>query len=162
LLPGQCIQKFPSRTLPDGLLEKVENLVKVIHAHGVTHGDLHQKNIIVNEGGEIGFIDWASAQVFGAGQRNAAKERIFRELCILDRRAVAKLKCRHAPQHVTLQERDLLQRTTRLYSAAKKVSLIFAALRGRKHYHKAKNGKKFRANKFERRFAKHPYVGDNK
>jgi hypothetical protein len=160
-LPGTRVQKFPSRTLPIELLHKVEELVETLHARGVTHGDLHQKNILVDEEGQVALIDWATAQVFGTRRRNAAKERIFQELCALDRRAVAKLKCRHVPQMLTSQERDLLQNASRLYRSMKKLSLVFAALRGRAHYQKIRSGKKFQRNKFARRLAKHPSLGDN-
>ncbi|HVF09313.1 MAG TPA: phosphotransferase, partial [Abditibacteriaceae bacterium] len=126
---GKSVMRFARNTLPVEFLEQVEKFVKALHARGVTHGDLHKDNILVEEDGSVAFIDWATANAFGP-RPHGLKARIFAEWRALDRRALAKLKALHAPRTVTPDEREmLLHGGSRLYRGIKRLRHIGEKLR---------------------------------
>jgi len=127
---GTPVNRFEAGTLPAAALEQLGRLVEALHARGVTHGDLHQSNILVADDGAITLIDWATASHFGTRPRGL-KAKFFNEWRTLDKRAVAKLKARHAPALLTQEERDILwQGGSGLYRAVKKVRHGVGRLRG--------------------------------
>ncbi|HVF10514.1 MAG TPA: RIO1 family regulatory kinase/ATPase [Abditibacteriaceae bacterium] len=128
--PGTPANRFADGTLPATALQRLSTLIEVLHARGVTHGDLHQHNILIADDGSLTLLDWATASQFGP-RRRALKARLFDEWCTLDKRAVAKLKARHAPALLTGEERDILwQGGSGLYRAVKKVRHGVGKLRG--------------------------------
>jgi tRNA A-37 threonylcarbamoyl transferase component Bud32 len=146
--------------LSSEVLQRVSDLVNVLHAHGVTHGDLHQENILVGDDGSVAFIDWATANVFSKRAREprprGVKGWTFDEWRALDLRAVAKLKAFHAPQTLAEDERDILERGgSRLYHTVKKARLAGERLRGKEKYEKMRRQGRFSSNaKFAKKLAK--------
>ena len=128
--PGTPANSFAERTVPEAALQKLGELVEALHARGVTHGDLHQHNILVADDGSITLLDWATASQFGPRPRGL-KARLFSEWSNLDKRAVAKLKARHAPALLTGEEREILwQGGSGVYRAVKKLRHGVGRLRG--------------------------------
>lgn len=104
---GRQAEHINTYEMPDGASEKVQQLVSEMHRRGVTHGDLHGFNILIDEAGEVALIDWATACVFGKNPPGA-KKLLFEEWKALDERALAKVKIIHDPISITPRERDLL------------------------------------------------------
>lgn len=128
---GKPLIIFVPDTLPPSVVPRIEECVTQFHARGVTHGDLHSRNVLIDPQGEIAFIDWASACAFDK-KRNAWQERVFNELCALDRRAVAKIKSNYMPHAITEEEQQsLLYGSSPAYRAVKKLRYGFDRLRGR-------------------------------
>jgi len=86
---------------------QLEALLAEIGERGITHGDLHRKNILRSPEGRIFVIDWATAHVYGT-RRSPFKNWTYGEFRALDRRAVAKVKFHIARGLLTTAERDLL------------------------------------------------------
>jgi predicted Ser/Thr protein kinase len=114
--PGTPLKSWEPGSVPPQVLAALSKLLGDIHARGVTHGDLHADNILLEQraGGafEIALIDWATACVFGRGAASAksrARAWSFGEWRALDERALAKLKRAHAPEELTTREVDLLE-----------------------------------------------------
>ncbi len=129
---GTPIKEFARGEVAPGVLEKIEALVAAMHRRGVTHGDLHGANILVNEQGAVALIDWATAGFFGDTPRGA-KAASFAQWRALDERALAKLKLLHAPQRVTPHEREiLLSGPSGFYRFVKRLRFLFAIVRGKK------------------------------
>jgi aminoglycoside phosphotransferase (APT) family kinase protein len=127
---GRQLETIAQDELPDGVAEKVEQLVSKMHARGVTHGDLHGNNILVDDSGEVALIDWATASVFGANP-SGAKKFAFEEWRALDERALAKIKVVYTPSTLTERERDLiLNGGSRVYRFVKKFKYGIEKLRG--------------------------------
>lgn len=129
---GQKVSDVSEASMPPGLVDSIEALVKVIHSRGVTHGDLHTDNILITEKG-CGFalIDWATAYYFGAHPRGWRKV-LFHELSALDDRAMAKLKVTYQPASVTERQRDLLLNGgSSVYRGCKSLRHFLEKLRGR-------------------------------
>ena len=127
---GKKIEDFNSWELPDGAVEKLEELVREMHERGVTHGDLHGHNILVDEEGNVALIDWATASTFGT-HPSGPKKFSFEEWRALDERALAKVKIIHNPIDITERQRDLLiNGGSRIYRFLKKFKGSFERARG--------------------------------
>ena len=127
---GVPIEKLSKWEVPDNAVRKIENLVEEMHARGITHGDLHGYNILVDEAGEIAMIDWATASTFGGRQRGL-KSFTFGEWQALDERALAKVKIESAPLAITPREHDLLLNGgSKIYRFVKKFKSLGENLRG--------------------------------
>ncbi|RYG63212.1 hypothetical protein EON80_21680, partial [bacterium] len=105
--PGKPIMKWEKDKVSVEILEELGDIIRQAHERGIIHGDLHRSNILISEDGVLTVIDWATAGVFGK-TRLGLKAFTFKEWCALDRRAVAKLKARHAPHSLTAAEIELL------------------------------------------------------
>jgi tRNA A-37 threonylcarbamoyl transferase component Bud32 len=128
--PGQPLDKLLWWQVPDDVIEKIENLVAQIHARGITHGDLHGYNVLVDESGEVTLIDWATASTFGR-RRGTAKALTFSEWRALDERALAKIKIVFAPVDMTPLQHDLLLNGgSRVYRFVKNFKRIGERMRG--------------------------------
>ena len=101
---GQQLKKFARGEVQSAVIERVEAALQRAHAAGIVHGDLHRENILVDENGQISILDWASASVFGQNKR-----RLWHEWLALDRRALAKIKARYAPQLLADEEKLILE-----------------------------------------------------
>jgi serine/threonine protein kinase len=128
--PGRPLDKLKWWQVPDNVVEKIENLVAQIHARGITHGDLHGYNVLVDEGGAVALIDWATASTFGE-RRGAAKSFTFDEWRALDERALAKIKIYFEPVDMTPLQHDLLLNGgSRIYRFVKSFKRIGERVRG--------------------------------
>ncbi len=127
---GEPLDKLKSWQVSGDVVEKIERLMATIHARGITHGDLHGYNVLVDEKGAITFIDWATASTFGA-RRGVAKSFTFDEWRALDERALAKIKIIFAPIDITPLQHDLLLHGgSRIYRFVKSFKRVGEAVRG--------------------------------
>ncbi len=127
---GRPIEKLSKWEIPEDTVEKIEKLVEEMHARGITHGDLHGYNILVNEIGEIALIDWATASTFPM-RRGGLKSFTFEEWQALDDRALAKVKIETAPLSITPRQHDLLLNGgSRIYSFFKNFKNFGERVRG--------------------------------
>lgn len=128
--PGQPLDKLAWWDVPEDVVADIEELVEEIHGRGITHGDLHGYNVLVDEDGEITLIDWATASTFGE-RRGAAKSFTFDEWRALDDRALAKIKIVYAPTEITPTQHDLLLNGgSRIYRFVKNFKSVGERLRG--------------------------------
>jgi tRNA A-37 threonylcarbamoyl transferase component Bud32 len=136
---GRAACDFDEGQLPGGVLDRLEKLMNDVHARGVTNGDLHLNNVLVDDAGNVTLIDWATASTFGRRPRGV-KAKAFDEWCALDRRTIAKLKALNAPHLLTEDEGDaLLHGGTRLYRFVKSFRHTFDRLRGRQRERTVQN-----------------------
>jgi hypothetical protein len=71
-LDGEPLHR--ARELPIDFFERLEALVRALHARGVAHNDLHkEQNIIVGPGGAPGLIDFQLASVHARSSRTLAR-----------------------------------------------------------------------------------------
>jgi serine/threonine protein kinase len=147
---GRKAVHFPRRSLGADVINRAENILQAAHARGVTHGDLHNDNILVHDDGSVTLIDWATAICFGA-KPSGLKAFTFSEWRAIDERSIAKLKITHMPEAITASEREqLLRGGSKLYRNVKKVRGWFQRLRGQDNEAALRAQKKFhyRAKKY--------------
>ncbi|HEX8550532.1 MAG TPA: phosphotransferase [Abditibacteriaceae bacterium] len=131
-LPGKPMHGLKYGEVSDETLQKLVALTAKVHACGVTHGDLHQQNVMLGPNGEVGLIDWATAHVWGANPTGA--RRVVRdEFLALDRRSLAKIKVYHARHLLSAEDIDLIKNgASKAYRAVKSVRRVGERLRGKK------------------------------
>jgi len=105
---GDSVLPLAPGEFPSSAVENLERLIQRVRALGVTHGDLHRDNILLDEAGRVCVIDWATACVFGAAPQGL-KAWTWREWQALDLRSLAKIKARHAPHLLRPDERERLE-----------------------------------------------------
>jgi hypothetical protein len=141
---GRKAVHFARRSLGADVIQRTEDILKAAHARGVTHGDLHKDNILVNDDGSVTLIDWATAICFGA-KPVGVKAFTFSEWRAIDERSIAKLKITHTPEAITARERELLLRGgSKVYRNVKKVRGWFQRLRGQDNEGALRAQQKFR------------------
>jgi hypothetical protein len=141
---GKKAVHFPRGTLSAEAVQRVSDIVHAAHQNGVTHGDLHGDNILIDGDGNVTLIDWATAICFGA-QPRGLRARIFQEWRGVDERAIAKLRIMHTPTAITARERELLLRGgSKLYRNVKKVRGWIQQLRGKSNEAALRSQHKFR------------------
>lgn len=129
--PGAQMETMTTSGVPREAVVRLIKLVEQLHARGVTHGDLHKQNVLVDEQGNVTLIDWATAHVFRSP--HGARRWLFEEFCALDRRSLAKIKVYHARDLVTENDIELIRNgTSRAYRAVKSVRRAGDKLRGKK------------------------------
>jgi tRNA A-37 threonylcarbamoyl transferase component Bud32 len=129
-LPGTALSDVARRTVSDATMDRLEELIHTLHRRGVTHGDLHLENILVDDSGNVTLLDWATAHVFD--KRNKAQQWLFEEWQALDLRAVAKAKVYHARHLVTEKDQEFLEGGSRTYRFIKSLRRTSDKLRGKK------------------------------
>ena len=135
-LAGAALKSLKPRNYPPEATSQIETLVRNLHARGVTHGDLHDSNILVEQnenGAAVSLIDWATALVWKTG-RSAPQQRLFREFQSLDLRSVAKMKLFYDRDHLRDDELQLLEKGgSTLYRGVKNVRHRFDKMRGKQN-----------------------------
>jgi predicted Ser/Thr protein kinase len=129
-VPGTSAFDLGEVPLSEATVRRLESLVIELHRRGVTHGDLHRDNILV-DGERVYLVDWATSCAWGTAPRNF-KAWMRGECERLDSRAVAKFKLRHAPHLLSEGERRLLcEGGTRLYRFVKGFRRAWQRVRGK-------------------------------
>lgn len=106
-IPGTVLSAYKKKEIPRIFFESLEQLVAEMHKRGVVHGDLRLKNILVTEDMKPYLIDFATA--FTYSENSFAPWRWFcRYMRKVDRRVLAKLKAKLAPQWLSDTDRQLL------------------------------------------------------
>lgn len=94
--PGILFSRYTSESrMPDRFLDGLEETVAGMHARGVAHGDLqNRENILVGPDGEATVFDFGTA-VHQGDRFPPFSGTLFHLLAELDRRAVLKYRLRH-------------------------------------------------------------------
>lgn len=82
------------------------SLLAEIHAHGVAHGDIRRKNIMVLRTGAPALIDFQTAFLRG---RFPWEKGMFSLMCKVDRWNLIRIKARSFPRYLTTDERAFLE-----------------------------------------------------
>ena len=101
LVPGRTLDGDLFRARPRELFAQLSALIDSLHALGVFHLDLHQrKNLLVDENGRLGVVDFGAAVVLGPAARALLGGLMTRS----DRHAPYKFLARFAPEELTPEE----------------------------------------------------------
>lgn len=79
--------------LPAALFDRLDAVLEALHRRGIAIGDLHHRDVLVDEGGGLTVVDFATAWLAPAGA-GRARRAIFRRLAAQDRLAAARLRAR--------------------------------------------------------------------
>jgi predicted Ser/Thr protein kinase len=85
-VPGRLLTELRGTTVPGAVFDRLDALLAAIHARGVAIGDLHRRNILVDEQGAVGIIDFEIA----FDERRGLRRWLTRRARHLDRFAAAR------------------------------------------------------------------------
>lgn len=66
-VPGRLLTELRGSEVPVAVFDRLDALVDAIHARGISVGDLHRRNILVDSDGAVGIIDFELALDTGTG-----------------------------------------------------------------------------------------------
>lgn len=105
-LDGVRLPKKDEAPPPPQFWERARTLMDQLHDHGVGHGDLRRKNILLGPGGEAFLIDFATASFRkGDGRAGGLANFIYRRYCRVDNVTFARIKASYGT--VALDEEEL-------------------------------------------------------
>lgn len=88
------LSSLDRRSVPRVTLERLEGVVRDLHARGVALGDLHHRDVLVGRNGEVRVVDLATAWVLG-DRPGALRRVLFEHLRQLDLVALARMIARY-------------------------------------------------------------------
>jgi predicted Ser/Thr protein kinase len=115
---GRPLQTFRCGEVSPDTFRALEAIIRNLHSHGITHGDLHHRDIIIDAAGNPFVIDFSSA-VRRGGKRNPVRGWLFRQSCRMDLRSVFKLKSRFLETPLSREESVYLDRAPLLHRIGK-------------------------------------------
>lgn len=95
LLPGRPLAEHEPASLPGAVFDRLDALLASIHDRGVALGDLHHRDVLVDERGAVRLVDFATAVVAGRDP-GPLRRRLVARLQLADRDAAARLRRRYA------------------------------------------------------------------
>jgi predicted Ser/Thr protein kinase len=110
VLPGEPLTREAFEAHPSALAEGLRRILRAMHARGVYHLDLRQRQNILVEGETVSIVDFGAAWMPSWASRWLLAG-IFRWV---DRQAVLKYVARHAPQDLSRDEARSVLRFLRL------------------------------------------------
>lgn len=63
LPPTVPLAQLPSETIPDSVLDDAWRQLQAAHSHGITHRDLDENSIVLDESGALWIVDWERGEV---------------------------------------------------------------------------------------------------
>lgn len=100
-LEGRPLDREAFQARPRAMAEALRARIDAIHARGVFHMDLRQRQNVLHDGkGGVAFVDFGAALALGAAGRRV----LGRLLGAVDRQAALKYLARYAPEALTEDE----------------------------------------------------------
>jgi len=127
------VEAQPLADLPHGsaaapIFDRLDAVIAGLHARGVAIADLHHRDVLVGDGGEVHVVDFAAACVLGE-KPSAFRRRLFTRLAAQDRLAAARMRARFTgrPEAEALAGFD--RHAVRLWGAGRRIKAFWDWLR---------------------------------
>ncbi|MBV1931092.1 MAG: phosphotransferase [Porticoccaceae bacterium] len=115
----------PESTLTPAFFEQASILLATLHSIGITHGDIHRNNLLIDGAGQPVFIDFASALV-NDKKMSKLKGWAWRTMAKIDLISVLNLRQKYFPDHpLSTEEVTLLATQPKAYSLHNKLRKNF-------------------------------------
>lgn len=123
ILPGQH---------PSDLFERLAETLRQLHSRGVALADLHQRDVVVGNHGELAVVDLAAAWIVRPGS-GAMRDAVFRRLCHQDDIALARIRAHFSGEDEQAALSGLDSAAVARYRSGRRIKSRFDRLRGRGH-----------------------------
>jgi Phosphotransferase enzyme family len=123
---GRSLASFRPGELEARFFDRLDRLVRALHARGVAHGDLHRHDVLSGPGDEPYLVDFSTSVVVSPSAGRLSRF-LFRQLCRADLRSAAKLRRRLLPA-----ARGELPGRPGLYRVGRPVKAFFDRIRRRR------------------------------
>lgn len=118
---GKPISELAPGELTQGICARVQQAIDGIHERQVSHGDLKRRtNFLITPDNHVVIVDYASAVIGGRWWRPVTNW-VQQQMEQIDNKAVAKIKKLGAPNLLTQQEWNLVNKPTTLEKWVKKL-----------------------------------------
>lgn len=118
-------------TVPAGLFDRLERILSGLHERGVALGDLHHRDVLVGEDGEVHLVDLATAWTLGR-RPGPWRRALFRRFRDQDRVALARLRARYTGGDVEAAIDSVGRRAASWYRRGRRAKRFWDLIR-RKH-----------------------------
>jgi hypothetical protein len=116
--------------VPPAVFSRLETIVESLHRRGVALADLHHRDVLVGDGGDVWVVDLATACVLG-DRPSALRRSTFRRLCDRDRIGVARLRARFEGRDPDAAMEAIGGAAARRYRRGRRLKQVWNRLRGR-------------------------------
>lgn len=89
-IEARPLATFSAGQVPSACFDRLDRILESLHRRGIALGDLHHRDVLIDDRGQVFVVDLALGFVDGAGWRR----RVFSWLCEHDRIAAARLRAR--------------------------------------------------------------------
>jgi len=122
---GRSLASFRPGELDPQFFDRLDQLVRSLHARGVAHGDLHRHDVLAGPGDEPYLVDFSTSLAVSPGAGRVSRF-LFRQLCRADLRSASKLRRRLLPA-----ARAELPERPGLYRIGRRVKVLLDLIRRR-------------------------------
>jgi RIO1 family len=124
-IAGRDLSTCRPGELPESFFDRLDQVLREVHAAGVAHGDLHRHDVLQGDDGRPYLVDFSTSLL--AGQRSGPLRRfLFTQWRRADLRSAAKLRSRLVPG-----SRSAVPPRPALYRAGARLKRVWNLVRGR-------------------------------
>jgi len=129
------VDAVPLADLPRGaaapeLFDRLDAIIAALHLRGVAMSDLHHRDVLVSEKGEVHVVDLAMAYVLGS-RPGWLRRRLFERLIAQDRLSAARMRARFTGRSEDAALAALDPAARRLWKVGRRIKGLWDRLRGR-------------------------------
>jgi len=117
--------------LDDGLFDRLEAIVGELHGHGVALADLHHRDVLLGEEGQLFVVDLATAWVLGR-RPGRLRRRLFERFRESDRVNLARMRAKFTGGDVEAAVASISPAAENWHRRGRRVKAWMDALRGKK------------------------------
>jgi hypothetical protein len=116
--------------VPEGTFARLETILDTLHHRGVAHADLHHRDVLVSDDGEVWVVDFAMAWVLGS-RPGPLRRWVFARARDSDRVSLARMRARFRGGDVDAMIRAVGERAARWHGRGRRIRGWIDRLRGR-------------------------------
>lgn len=130
-VPGRPLRDVAPGSIDARCFERLGEIVDALHRRGVALGDLHHRDVLIDDDGDVHVVDLATAWI--AGDRAGLLRRaVFERACDQDRVAVARMRARHLGEDERIAIEAVGPRAAAWHRRGRRLRSAADRLRGRR------------------------------
>lgn len=130
-LPGRTLKDRADDPPPPEVFDRLDTLLDRLHAKGVAHGDLHRRDVLVDDDGAVSVVDFATSVLHDPTSTQPPGRR-WRAAAALDRIAALRLRARAAGEDPDAAVRRSGLAGAGLWRTGRGLKRVLNFLRGRR------------------------------
>jgi tRNA A-37 threonylcarbamoyl transferase component Bud32 len=130
-LEAEQLAQKPKQSCSPKLFDRIATIIDDLHQRGVALADLHHRDVLVTDDGEVFLIDLATAWVLK--QRHGRLRRyVFERLCDSDRVSLARMRARYTGADMEAAIAEVGPRAAAWHRRGRRFKALVDRLRGKK------------------------------
>jgi len=128
---GRPLREWTGNPLPVGVFERLRATLDRLHDAGIALGDVHHRDVLVDDHGGVTLVDLATAVTLGE-RPGRMRSRLFRRLRLQDEISYARLKARFSGEDPELAVLALGPEAAKAHARGRRLKRGIKKLRGRR------------------------------